>query len=57
MIRRYKEYTLPFWLLINLYIINDNELITINFDNLMSLIHINEDMDSDIVNYHEICPE
>ncbi|CDW75240.1 leucine-rich repeat and iq domain-containing protein 3 [Stylonychia lemnae] len=56
-IKRYKEYTLPFWLLINLYIINDNELITINFDNLMSLIHINEDMDCDIVNYHEVCTE
>eukprot|EP00347_Sterkiella_histriomuscorum_P018366 403345778 len=56
-IRRYKEYTLPFWLLLNLYIIEQQEIITLNFDNLMSLIHVTEDMDSDIVNYHDICPD
>lgn len=54
--RRFKEYCLPFWLLLNLYVIKDDELITPNFDNLLALIHVNETMETEVINYKDVCP-
>ena len=43
--------------MLNLYIIKENELITSNFDNLISIIHLNEDQECKVVNYHEVCSD